>query len=182
MSSPTKTLMNLNEHGPALNVFRTRQRRVGRNATASTGHRYDHQARARSRWVTERIADPYSLDRKDRTESMPSNSTAQISLDLPHFSKKVGRMRFFPLTHVLMGDPFRRLRRQGGQKSLNSQKNPEMNDRVTNLRSECGYSATFYDGTAAKLQKYLRQQFGLFYDQKKVRNIHACGMAERVWG
>ena len=38
---------------------------------------------------------------------MPSNSTAQISLDLPHFSKKVGRMRFFPLTHVLMGDPHR---------------------------------------------------------------------------
>jgi hypothetical protein len=38
------------------------------------------------------------------------------------------------------------------------------------IRSERGYSATNYDGSAVKRSKTLRRQFGNFYDAKKVRN------------
>jgi hypothetical protein len=47
-----------------------------------------------------------------------------------------------------------------------------MATRVITLRSERGYSATNYDGSAVKHPKNLRRQFGKFYDGKKVRNMY----------
>jgi hypothetical protein len=48
------------------------------------------------------------------------------------------------------------------------------------LRSERSYSATNYDGSAAKRPKTLRRQFGNCYDDKKVRNKQAEKIAPAV--
>jgi len=42
--------------------------------------------------------------------------------------------------------------------------------RVASVRSERGYSATKYDGSAGKVPETIRRHCGRFYDVKKVRN------------
>lgn len=44
--------------------------------------------------------------------------------------------------------------------------------RVASVRSERGYSATKYDGSAGKVPETIRRHCGRFYDVKKVRNTY----------
>jgi hypothetical protein len=53
--------------------------------------------------------------------------------------------------------------------------------RVITLRSERGYLAANYDGSAAKWPKTLRSQFGKFYDVKKVRNTSVVNPRKLFW-
>jgi hypothetical protein len=68
------------------------------------------------------------------------------------------------------------------KKSQNPVKRQEMATRVITLRSERGYSATHYDGSAVKCPKTLRCQFGNFYDGKKVRNSYSIPDIQLVDG
>jgi hypothetical protein len=66
----------------------------------------------------------------------------------------------------------------GVEKSSRRPKTRKRTCRVTTLRSERGYLARNYDGSAAKRAKPLRRHFGKFYDAKKVRNIQLTGFSE----
>ena len=55
-------------------------------------------------------------------------------------------------------------------KNLPPLQSPKMTASVITVRSERGYSGTYYDASVVKLPKTLRRQFGQKYDAKKVRN------------